>query len=80
MISLNCFAEYNHYALSNQTCWAVVSFSAPSCEYSMRTPVDIVAVIDKSGSMGGRKLELVKDTLKFMIDLCELLVIVYKML
>ena len=71
MISLSCSAEYHHYTLSNQTCWAVASFSAPLFKSSVRASVDIVAVIDKSGSMGGRKLKLVKDALTFMIDQCK---------
>ena len=71
MISVNCFAEYHHYDLSNQTCWAVVSVNASFYSTSKRAPVDIVAVIDRSGSMGGRKLYLVKKTLNSMIDQCE---------
>jgi Mg-chelatase subunit ChlD len=33
-----------------------------------RAPIDIVCVIDKSGSMRGEKMELVKSTLKFMLE------------
>ena len=33
-----------------------------------RTSVDLICVIDNSGSMNGQKIELVKDTLKFLIE------------
>jgi len=37
-----------------------------------RAPIDLVCVIDKSGSMRGEKIELVKSTLIFMIEqLCK---------
>lgn len=34
---------------------------------SVRAPVDIVAVIDRSGSMSGGKLDLVKKTLHIVV-------------
>lgn len=34
-----------------------------------RTPVDLVCVIDHSGSMAGDKIELVKETLKYITEL-----------
>jgi Mg-chelatase subunit ChlD len=32
-----------------------------------RTSVDLICVIDNSGSMSGHKIQLVKDTLKFLL-------------
>lgn len=56
---------------SRQDCWAIVSVKASRIE--KRQHVDIVAVIDSSGSMAGMKTQLVKETLIRLIDLCELL-------
>ena len=68
-ISLSASPEYGCYsASSEQLCWAVTSFKAPFYEPISRAPVDIVAVIDKSGSMGGEKIRLVRETLLFVID------------
>lgn len=33
-----------------------------------RTPIDLICVIDKSGSMGGEKIKLVHETLEFIIE------------
>jgi len=34
-----------------------------------RTPIDLVCVIDHSGSMGGEKIDLVRKTLKSIVEL-----------
>merc|ERR1711904_215839 len=44
----------------------VLSLKAPETNQGSRAPVDIVAVIDRSGSMQGQKLELVKQSLDFV--------------
>ena len=70
-VCMSASAEYASYlANSAQLCWAVTNFKAPFYEPTSRAPVDIVAVIDKSGSMRGEQLRLVKKTLLFMIDQC----------
>lgn len=33
-----------------------------------RTSVDLICVIDVSGSMSGQKLDLVKETMKYLIE------------
>ena len=69
---LSAAAEFACYPPSKeQSCWAVASLRAPLYEPTSRSPVDIAAVIDKSGSMRGTKLEMVKKTLLFIIDQCE---------
>ena len=70
-VALSCNAEYTVYPRSKQVCWATASLKAPFYEPAARAPVDIVAVIDKSGSMGGAKLDLVKKTLLFIVDQCK---------
>ena len=71
-ITLSASSEYACYSPGwEQLCWAVTSFKAPFYEPSSRAPVDIVAVVDKSGSMQGKKLDLVKKTLLFVVDQCE---------
>ena len=68
-IALSATSEYACYPLATQqVCWATTSLKAPFYEPAVRAPVDVVAVIDKSGSMRGGKLELVKKTLLFVID------------
>ena len=72
-VALSLSAEYALYPRGyNQVCWATASLKAPFYEAAARAPVDIVAVIDKSGSMHGAKLDLVKKTFLFVIDQCAL--------
>ena len=61
------YAAYDH-AKATTDCIAMASVRAPVYETQIRCPVDIVAVIDHSGSMAGEKLNLVKKTLLFIID------------
>lgn len=45
----------------------VITIIAPSADVSERAPMAVSAVLDRSGSMGGKKLDLVKGTCKFMV-------------
>ena len=59
--------EYLKYDPANASiCWVDINLSAPVYEEdeNARAAVDIVAVIDMSGSMGGGKLDLVEMTLR----------------
>ena len=69
-ISLTTLTQYTAYdhAKATADCIAMASVRAPPCKTQLRSPVDIVAVIDRSGSMEGEKLDLVKKTLLFVID------------
>eukprot|EP00731_Ephydatia_muelleri_P031014 Em0022g528a len=63
-------AEYTQYPHgSRQDCWAIVSVKA--LRITTRQHVDIVAVIDNSGSMAGMKIQLVKETLLRLIHLLD---------
>eukprot|EP00731_Ephydatia_muelleri_P001021 Em0001g1021a len=67
-LTLTMKAELCAYAhTSRHDCWAVVNVKAPFFEPETRVPIDVVAVIDVSGSMAGVKIELVKKTLLFVI-------------
>ena len=69
-ISLTTSTQYTAYdhAKATTDCIAMASLQAPPHETQHRSPVDIVAVIDHSGSMAGKKLDLVRKTLLFVID------------
>ena len=68
-IALSWTPEFAAYAPSKEhKAWAIATLKAPLFEPTARAPVDICAVIDRSGSMHGEKLELVKETLEFVID------------
>ncbi|KAG2372858.1 hypothetical protein C9374_013065 [Naegleria lovaniensis] len=72
-LSLVCKLEYDQVKFSDPgaSMIGMASISAPafeSQEFQSRAPIDLCCVIDKSGSMEGSKLELVKTSLRFMID------------
>lgn len=76
-IQISCTSEYQEYAFDEKhDIWGLVTLKAP-CQADdeneeKRAPIDIVAVIDKSGSMSGTKLKLVKKTLEFILTQCKL--------
>ena len=77
-ISVSCSTEYKDYSYNAQhDIWTLVSLKAPSHEEKeddKRAPIDIVAVLDKSGSMSGEKLKLVKRTMEFVLTQCMYIV------
>ena len=71
-INLSCSTEYKDYTYNTkQEIWTLVSLKAPLQEEDesdeKRPPVDVVAVIDISGSMSGGKLALIKKTLEYFL-------------
>jgi len=72
-INLSASVQYAAYDHSKATadCIAMATMRAPLYEPQFRSAVDIVAVIDRSGSMSGIKLDLVRKTLLFVIDQCK---------
>jgi hypothetical protein len=47
--------------------YVMASLKAPFYEETNRAPIDLVTVIDRSGSMSGEKISLVHETLKFVV-------------
>ena len=75
-INLSCSTEYKDYTYNTkQDIWTLVSLKAPLQEEDesdeKRPPVDVVAVIDISGSMSGGKLALIKKTLEYFLTQCK---------
>ena len=72
-LTVECSSEYRDYThTESHDVWTLVSVTAPcDTEYQeeedTKVPMDIVIVIDKSGSMAGEKLKLVKFTLEFVV-------------
>ena len=74
-ISVEFTPEFQAYTHSeNHVGDSLVTVKQSAIEYQngkkgqSRMPVNIVAVLDKSGSMRGRKIEMVRQTLGFIID------------
>lgn len=47
---------------------AMVSLAAPAHTTAARLPIEVVAVVDRSGSMGGPKMQTMKQTLRFLVE------------
>lgn len=68
-IALRTAPEFAAYSPGKvETCWATVTMTAPFYEPTTRAEIDLVAVIDRSGSMSGSKIKLVQETLDFVVD------------
>ena len=47
---------------------AMISLAAPAHTPAARLPLEVVAVVDRSGSMGGPKMQTMKQTLRFLVE------------
>lgn len=60
---------------NNQTLPVLISLNTKGEEkkeeVTFRPPIDLVCVIDRSGSMSGEKIKLVKDSLKYLVSILE---------
>jgi Mg-chelatase subunit ChlD len=70
-LSLNITTEYKQVNFNEQELYTMFTITAPEYEpedKGARAPIDLVCVIDKSGSMAGEKMDLMKKTLLFMVE------------
>ena len=79
-LKLQIEAPYNFYKVNSQNSLEIpIKISLKALENSMeietdlsnRSAIDLICVVDVSGSMGGHKLELVKKTLKYIISILK---------
>jgi Ca-activated chloride channel homolog len=67
-LKLSCITKYPVVTASACIATCLVSLAAPDIAAEARAPVSISLVLDKSGSMAGYKLNLVKKTCKFLLQ------------
>lgn len=60
--------EYEIYDTKKQTIYVNCNLRAPECPEQNRKPIDVVIVLDRSGSMCGQKLDLCLKTIRFLIE------------
>jgi len=72
-LSLRGIPEYDTYpyAQSADKFIFMASIKAPYFRAEDRAPIDLVAVVDESGSMSGERIRLVKETVQFIIKNLE---------
>jgi len=71
-VQLTCSTEYKDYVYNEKhEIWSLVTLKAPCMvddeKDEQRPPIDVVLVIDKSGSMAGKKIALIKKSLEFFL-------------
>jgi hypothetical protein len=67
-MKIACKSEFPSYAKSRDSAVCLVSMFAPRVDDDKRAPVSITLVLDRSSSMSGGKLQLVKETCKFLLE------------
>lgn len=67
-MKLVCKPEFPSYSAAACAATCLVSLHAPALEDTKRAPVSVTLVLDRSGSMAGSKLTLVKETCKFLLQ------------
>ena len=67
-VSLRCKPEYSAYSLKPSTARFILSLQAPQVNEEKRAPISVSLVLDRSSSMCGSKLDLVKQTSSFLLS------------
>lgn len=68
-LSLSYTPEYPYYPVEEVDFSHVITIKAPaSIKAADRAPISLTAVLDRSGSMAGNKMELVKKSTEFMVE------------
>lgn len=67
-MSLSCSAEKALSSSDAHKTLAMVSLAAPVHAPMARLPLEVVAVVDRSGSMSGPKIATMKQTLSFLVS------------
>eukprot|EP01084_Bolivina_argentea_P069977 127289_1 len=72
-LSLRGIPEYDQYpfTIESQKFYFMASIKAPYFRSDKRAPIDLIAVVDESGSMSGDRIKLVKETVQFIIKNLE---------
>lgn len=72
-LSIRGVPEYDQYpyAMPCDKFYFMASIKAPYFRSEKRAPIDLVAVVDESGSMQGERIKLVKETVQFIIKNLE---------
>jgi len=72
-LSIRGVPEYDSfpYAMASDKFYFMASIKAPYFREEHRSPIDLVAVVDESGSMGGDRIRLLKETVQFVIKNLE---------
>jgi len=66
-VQLSSTLEYEAVERTSRQILAMANLKAPFFETQSRAPINLIAVMDRSGSMEGEKIRLVKETLNFVI-------------
>ncbi|KAF0700998.1 Aste57867_8444 [Aphanomyces stellatus] len=69
-ITVTTASEHRQLAAaeSGATTFVNCHLVAPPCDDAERQPIDLVVVLDRSGSMAGHNLDLCKKTMQFLVD------------
>merc|ERR1719203_2013948 len=72
-LSIRGIPEFDSYpfAMEAEKFYFMASIKAPYFRSDDRAPIDLVAVVDESGSMSGDRIKLVRETVQFIIKNLE---------